>query len=769
MSYLKLLVVGALVLSPQGKAFGETCADYTVGTHFLNRTEAPVIVGHAGHDVRTVRTQYPYLYAAGGAANSGALGAYFEIQDISDPAAPSHLASLTGVVRYTSDFVLVGDHAFLVGDYFSSVDISDPSNPQEVASMPWSLGSGRITYCEELGLVFCAARDSGLVCVDVSNPLQPSILSVAPELLGDSSYFRSIEVNYPYIYAGLDSPPRFAIYDVSDPLDPVEVNSWFEPTYSLQLEGDHLYAAGAGAGFRIYDLSDPALPAVVGSVPGITATDLWVDGGLAYVNVDGWIDVYDVADPASPQKLRSTGIEHRSVWNQMDGAKGYLFGGGGSHNYARGVAVALIGTDTTPPVDPVSSLGPLGRVYDMDVYGDRLLLIAFHGTTHQRTLQMLDYADPTSPSLLGELGLAPFQATSLVSNDSMAFVAGPDEIHVVDLRDPSSLSVHSTFPLDFTPSDLGLSGSHLVLGLPTIEGIRIYDVSDPASITEVGSALLPAEGYVGELWVEGDDVYLSWITEDYLIPSGIAVLNISDPTAPDHISTIELESRGRELVVHQNTLWATYGGNYDRYRLAGYDVSSPANPVNIRNVGMPRFTESLVAMGSHLYGGTDKSGVLVVDIADPASALPIGNIDTEFTYVGRMAAISGHLAAGSTINSSPSEHRVRVYSPQCNVTTSVPVPRPDFRSLELSAKPNPFNPSVNVYFELTESTTATLEVYDLQGRRIRRLSSGLLQFGPQVVAWDGRDDAGRAVSSGAYIVRVKTPSEAGLTKVTLLK
>ena len=81
---------------------------------------------------------------------------------------------------------------------------------------------------------------------------------------------------------------------------------------------------------------------MIGEVPGIPVQDLRVDGARAFLSLDGMLDVYDVSDPTNPQRLRSTGVQHRSVASKMAIAKGHVFGGSGSHNYARGVAIAPI-------------------------------------------------------------------------------------------------------------------------------------------------------------------------------------------------------------------------------------------------------------------------------------------------------------------------------------------------------------------------------------------------------------------------------------------
>ncbi len=83
--------------------------------------------------------------------------------------------------------------------------------------------------------------------------------------------------------------------------------------------------------------------------------------------------------------------------------------------------------------------------------------------------------------------------------------------------------------------------------------------------------------------------------------------------------------------------------------------------------------------------------------------------------------------------------------------------------------PNPFNPSTSIRFTLAAPSRAGLTVYDLKGRRVRELTSGLLAAGEHVRIWDGRDIAGRAMPAGLYLVRLETDHGSIAGKAILLK
>ncbi len=68
--------------------------------------------------------------------------------------------------------------------------------------------------------------------------------------------------------------------------------------------------------------------------------------------------------------------------------------------------------------------------------------------------------------------------------------------------------------------------------------------------------------------------------------------------------------------------------------------------------------------------------------------------------------------------------------------------------------PNPFNPSTQIQYALPDPSNVQLIVYNLLGQEIRVLSSGFQASGVHTVTWDGKDRAGRLVSSGIYLYRL---------------
>jgi hypothetical protein len=73
-----------------------------------------------------------------------------------------------------------------------------------------------------------------------------------------------------------------------------------------------------------------------------------------------------------------------------------------------------------------------------------------------------------------------------------------------------------------------------------------------------------------------------------------------------------------------------------------------------------------------------------------------------------------------------------------------------------SAMPTPFRSETTFELALARGGPVTLALYGVDGRRIRTLVSEERPAGMYRVAWDGRDDDGRAVAAGLYFARLIT-------------
>ncbi len=75
------------------------------------------------------------------------------------------------------------------------------------------------------------------------------------------------------------------------------------------------------------------------------------------------------------------------------------------------------------------------------------------------------------------------------------------------------------------------------------------------------------------------------------------------------------------------------------------------------------------------------------------------------------------------------------------------------------ASPNPTNHITNINYSLPTTENINLTIYDILGRPIRTLVSGIKTPGEYNTIWDGRDNTGNRVQAGIYFYTLKTSNK----------
>ncbi|MCK4304385.1 MAG: class II glutamine amidotransferase [Candidatus Eisenbacteria sp.] len=73
--------------------------------------------------------------------------------------------------------------------------------------------------------------------------------------------------------------------------------------------------------------------------------------------------------------------------------------------------------------------------------------------------------------------------------------------------------------------------------------------------------------------------------------------------------------------------------------------------------------------------------------------------------------------------------------------------------------PSPFRDQTTILYDVARSGAIQLSILDLEGRVVRHLAGGAKSAGRYRIVWDGRDQAGRPVSSGLYFYRLRSRAD----------
>jgi hypothetical protein len=128
---------------------------------------------------------------------------------------------------------------------------------------------------------------------------------------------------------------------------------------------------------------------------------------------------------------------------------------------------------------------------------------------------------------------------------------------------------------------------------------------------------------------------------------------------------------------------------------------------------------------------------------------------------------SGKFQNGKNIRTS-SIHIDDFNLPRIAVTEPSAASRPlEFRLI--GNYPNPFNPFTTIRFSLPAEGRVELDVYSMNGQKIRALGGKTMPAGTHSILWDGRDSRGNPVSSGVYISRLMMEGKVETRRMTLVK
>jgi hypothetical protein len=87
----------------------------------------------------------------------------------------------------------------------------------------------------------------------------------------------------------------------------------------------------------------------------------------------------------------------------------------------------------------------------------------------------------------------------------------------------------------------------------------------------------------------------------------------------------------------------------------------------------------------------------------------------------------------------------------------------------LAPWPNPFNPRVNISFEVTAAVPVHLAVYDMRGRAVALLADQVFPAGRHHLRWEGENSNGRVLPSGVYFLRMNTQGTTRSQKLILVR
>lgn len=550
-----------------------------------------------------------------------------------------------------------GDHAFYgSGAGLMIADVSDPASPRVVGSLTLPAAVEQIEVSDRYAYVLTTRSEAGdqdwswsclttLYVVDVAEPTSPmeigSIVVTSLDdwwgdpCLGLGDIAISGDFTFLVLYDGLH------VIDVSDPAVMSEVGRLEAGWYGHdRLSVDLLEGTAIVAHERtlsIIEISDPLSPVMIASLETpehlMRSNDIVVDRGFAYLAVErngdgpdgpyGGLQVVDIRDVSSP------------VWVQHieTGRRGAAVTVSEGHLYLAEESTRLYGSwnrpaapaqlrvfDLSVPASPIET-----STFESPDDVDSIITAGSHAYVAARYagLRVLDLSDPSLPSEAGFID-TPDGGPFSVSDGYAYVVDGPLEywphstLWVVNLSTPNRPVLVTSTSIS-AAGNLRASGDRLYISSST-EGLKVLDISNPSSPAEVGEWAPTWLERSGALAVSGEHVYL--VADCCLI-----AVDASDPSSPVQVDGVAFPDCARDVAVSDGFAYVAAGTAGIRV----VDVRTPSSILEVACCLNPtHHADGIAADGDVAFVPWRmmwSSGVDLIDVHDPLLPLHAGGFD----------------------------------------------------------------------------------------------------------------------------------------------
>lgn len=673
-----------------------------------------------------------------------------------------------------ADVVYLGSGASL-----EAISVTDPTAPLLLDRL--NLPSTVTGLAEKNGYLYAVTMDGKFMVVDVSDPTDLQQVAV----LQGSACWSAVSVSGNSAYWANDA---LRVVDIENPLQPQLMAEHSYAVVDVAVQGNHVFAASFGRGLIAFDIlaSGDLVERLVIDAMGNTANGVHAVGAMVYLSTTTSCAAFDFTEPwqsfiapietwgsmsngfATQEMTVYTGNEYGLSAHCIDGSCPDFHEWGSSNAWEMIAADELLYTahdheglviydisDSAHPIVVGRHSAGTGLV-GLSISDNRAYLAC-----GDQGLKVLDLDDPHSPQFLGEISSMEAGAENLMEVESVgvheghALLLGMAGVHLVDSSSPSDLhSVVSTRDINGvytgrTRNSVTL-GDHWVFSGDNI-GWTSLEISESSE-----ASFLPFQ------WPGNAVVNKAMSHNEYLYASdGDGSLWIFDTD-----STGEIRLRG-ETEVPDGVNHLSASGN----RLYLVDELVDVSILNVGNPGQPvllgyldqefRQNEiiSMAADNDFIYTIEAHHGLRLIDVRDPGNPATVGYYPVG--DIPLVVAVHENLIYVATRYGG-----IKILSNDLLSTSALPEVSHEF---SVSAAPNPFNPLTRISFDLPEAATVKVNVFDLRGRRVRQLHDGWLDAGSREFVWSGRDDGGRQVAAGSYLVRSEAGAQSQTIKVTMAK
>ncbi len=401
--------------------------------------------------------------------NQGTFGGGLRLYDLSNPEQPVQVASIDTTYA-TFDAVIYGGYAYLATSSHGLriVDLSNPLQPVVVATCDDSVNSPcySVTVTGDYAVV---AKEWGLNIWNVANHSDPIFEG---SLTTNTQTWRLFSTGaFVYVPTYYPSTTLATVVDISNPADPVEVNSFghLGGIGRMVVSGTTTYVAGGWAGLTIIDTSNPdSLFEVEISEPsGLSNSyaDIAKKDDYVYMpNRYQSLFVVDIHDLTQPQFSLGWQAGFQAYLSRIIIVGDYAYVGDEWHQRLHIFNL----TDPSSPVwiDSLNMPGWWGT-FGLATYENYLCVVDWDG------FYTLSLVNPAVPQLVGLLNQEMGLELAIVGH--YAFVAANSVVHIIDISDPSQ----PTLVGQLSAECRAIAARANTLVTADDNGLKAWDVTNP--------------------------------------------------------------------------------------------------------------------------------------------------------------------------------------------------------------------------------------------------------------------------------------------------
>jgi choice-of-anchor B domain-containing protein len=491
------------------------------------------------------------------------------------------------------------------------------------------------------------------------------------------------------------------------------------------------------------------------------------------------VSIWNITDPFNPTQLgfyfgvSQNPFRDVTVWN--------------NHVYAvgQGLGTGLQIVDITNPdvpilrptfgsftarsftVDPATSIGyaigwhPTSEDQAKSDDGDREVLAAARG------FHAWDMSNPELPDSMVEYVFPHFHDG--VVRDGRLYGGAINEGGRFDIVRVSNLPATNTVATVTYPSGrthgtaLSDNSAYCFVAdeLASLSGVRVFDITDTTDIIQVANMPGVVGTSVHNVSVLRDTLYCSWYE------AGVRMYDVRNPLSPVLIGNYDTGPDTVGIVQGHTGCWGVHPKLNSGVIVATDMLQGMILLYHSELIGS--FSGSVTATGF----GTPIAGaeIKVIDFFNRRATTNAAGVYSGVIVPGGMhtvvASKYGFMPDTAMVNILDGQNAVLNF--QLDPITGV-LPNGAPSKLALSdPMPNPAPAGSTLAFDLPRESPISLILYDVSGRAVRTIASGVFPVGRHAVRWDGRDDQGRHVASGSFIARLSDGRDVSTTRLVLTR